>query len=153
MIERFQFPSLSTAIVSVSLLSVTAFGTGPLLVGAAHAQGAKGDAAAENVFFSSSYGYCDAKKVARVWKTDVEGGKVVIGRKIMAGLTNLADADIASASGVRCDCDETGLTFDDAQRLAKYWGRSVVASKAKALDLVSAMGSKKFQDTILSRIR
>ena len=49
------------------------------------------DRQAENAYFNSNYGFCDAKKIANVWGTDAYEGKLIIGNKILAGLTRLAD--------------------------------------------------------------
>ena len=36
-------------------------------------------------FFSSSYGYCDAAALAKLWGTDVGETKATIGRKLLIG--------------------------------------------------------------------
>jgi hypothetical protein len=135
----------------MSLAVATVVAVCPLLVGNAHSQSSPaGNEAALQTYFHSRYGYCDAKKVASVWKTDVGGAKVVIGNKIRQRITGLVDQDIASASGVRCAWEETDLTFQDARRLAAYWGRPIEAAKFKAANLVSDMGTKKFRATVLA---
>jgi len=114
----------------------------------AHPQnpGGNNDAAYQQMFFQSEYGYCDALKIAHVWGTDVGGAKTVIGQKIAGGITDLADADIAStASTVQCNWVDTGLDFDDAQTLARFWGVSVGDAKTKATAYTSEWGNRGFQ--------
>ncbi|WP_297737114.1 hypothetical protein [uncultured Maricaulis sp.] len=102
-----------------------------------------------DLFFSSEYGYCDARKVAHVWNTDPFSAKAIIGGKIANGLTNLVDADIASTAGrVSCEWGELGLTWDQAVALADYWGRSPGEAKAKAGDIASDLGHKGFMRTM-----
>lgn len=99
----------------------------------------------EQAYFNSNYQFCDAKKIARVWNRDVYEGKLVIGAKIRAGLTNLADADIASTGrSVPCTYNEIGVTYDDAVKLAAYWGRTVPDAKAKAVALATDWGARAF---------
>jgi hypothetical protein len=136
--------------VAMWLAVATEVAVGPLRVENASARSsvAAGEAALQS-YAHSRYGHCGAKKVADVWKTDVAGGKVVIGDKTRRRSTDLVDRDIASATGVRCAWDETDLTFQDAQRLAAYWGRPMEAAKLKATNMVSEMGTKKFRRTVL----
>lgn len=111
----------------------------PFVAFAAHAQDAWG------VYAASNYGYCDAKKVASVWNKNTDGAKVVIGNKILSQLQHLVDQDIAStALRVRCSWAETQLSYADAQKLGRYWGRSTAEAKNKAASLMSEWGSKKF---------
>ncbi|WP_323762859.1 hypothetical protein [Maricaulis sp.] len=108
----------------------------------------------QQVFFQSDYGYCDALKVAHVWGTDVGEAKAVIGRKITEGLTNLADADIAStATSVSCSWVDTGLSFDDALTLADFWGVPVGEAKAKATQYTSEWGNHGFQTRLGTVLR
>ncbi len=107
------------------------------------------DAAFQQMFFSSDYGYCDALKIARVWGTDVGSAKTVIGQKIAGGLTDLADADIAStASTVQCSWVDTGLDFNDANILADFWGVSVGEAKLKATAYTSEWGNRGFHQRL-----
>lgn len=98
-----------------------------------------------DVYEDSKYGFCDAKKIAHVWGQSVAEGKTTLGEKVRAGREHLADADIASTIGVvQCDWSETELSYDDAEALADYWGRSVTEAKTKAADMMSDMGYKSF---------
>ncbi|MBN03551.1 hypothetical protein [Ponticaulis sp.] len=100
-----------------------------------------------DVYASSEYGFCDAKKIASVWGQSIWEGKMTLANKVRAGLTDLADADIASAEGVRCDWSEAELTYADATQLASYWGNSIEEAKSKVADLMSGMGHKRFVET------
>ena len=112
-------------------------------------QGGNNDAAYQQMFFNSDYGYCDALKVAHVWGTDVGGAKTVIGQKIAGGITDLVDVDIAStASSVQCSWVDTGLDFNDANILADFWGVSVGEAKSKATAYTSEWGNRGFHDRL-----
>jgi hypothetical protein len=113
----------------------------PLASGAAQAQSADFRA-----YANSDYGYCDAKKVAHVWGKNVGQAKAIIGAKIRNRLEKLIRADIRStANSVYCAWNETDLSFRDAKKLARYWGRSVGDAKLKAKALVSKWGTRKFR--------
>ena len=100
-----------------------------------------------DVYQGSNYGYCDAKKIASVWGQSVWEGKMTLANKIRAGLTDLADADIASADTVRCDWTDSELTYSDAAQLASYWGNNIEEAKSKVADLMSEMGHRRFVET------
>lgn len=105
------------------------------------------------IYQDSNYGFCDAKKIAHVWGQSIEEAKSTLGEKVRAGLENLADADIASTIGVvQCDWSETELTYDDAEALGQYWGRSVFEAKTKAADMMSDMGYKSFVNAMGSAL-
>jgi hypothetical protein len=122
-----------------------------LWIGAAAALAAFGAApasaqsAADDAYARSDYGYCDAKKVASVWHQSINDAKTTIGNKILTHLENLLDQDIASTSRrVRCDWEDIGLRFQDAQKLGKIWGLSPGDAKTKAERLATQMGGRKF---------
>lgn len=99
-----------------------------------------------NAYFNSAYGFCDAKKVARVWGRNIGQAKAVIGTKILNNLTHLIDSDIRSTrNSVTCSWQETDLTYNDARRLANFWGRPTHEAKQKASRMVSEMGTKRFR--------
>src|SRR5262249_48938957 len=99
MTERYGFDCVSLKPTAIALVVAAAVTASPFVAASAQAQDQH---AAFQAYAHSRYGYCDAKKVADVWHTDVGGGKVVIGNKIKQRLIDLVDADIAGASGVRC---------------------------------------------------
>lgn len=94
--------------------------------------------AEHEAFSASGYNYCDAKLVGALYGQDVEGGKVIIGQKILNGIgTNIPVVLRESRSqGSICEWDDTGLSFADAQVLAEAWGLSDPSqARAKAADL------------------
>jgi hypothetical protein len=97
-------------------------------------------------YSNSGYGYCDAKKVAAVWNKNIGRAKVIIGRKIVGGLTNLIDQDIAGTAGrVNCSFQESGFNYDDAVRLSQLWNIGIGQAKDKIQYNTSQMGTKKFR--------
>ena len=128
------------AVASVALMS-------PLMVAKANAQDAW------NAYVNSLYGFCDAKKVAAVWGKNAGEGKVIIGNKILSNLQHLVDQDIASmANRVTCSWAETELSYNDAQRLASFWGRSTPEAKQKAVRMVNEMGVKRFRQVMANAL-
>ncbi len=116
-------------------------------VGAAGVAHAQSDPQKQQAYFNSDYQYCDALKIASVWGTDGYNGKLILGAKVLAGLTNLADADIASTGrNVPCRWRDLGLRYEDAQKLATFWGRSVGEAKTKAEQMASQIGGKRFHE-------
>jgi hypothetical protein len=91
-----------------------------------------------DAFFSSRYNYCDARLVGALYGQDVEGGKVIIGQKILNGIgTNVPVVLRESRNdGNVCEWEDTGLSYSDAQVLAQTWGFSdPYEAKLKAADL------------------
>lgn len=111
--------------------------------------------AQREVYYGSDYGFCDALKVAHVWSIDSWEAKAVIGSKIQAGLTDLADADIASTSGVvACTWSELGLSYADIEHLSTYWGLDIDQTKSKTDLLATRYGHRGFyraMDGVLRR--
>lgn len=97
-------------------------------------------------YSNSGYGYCDAKKVAAVWNRNIGQAKVIIGRKIVAGLRNLVNQDIASTAGrVNCSFQESGFDYNDAVRLSQLWNIGIGQAKDKIQYNTSQMGTRKFR--------
>lgn len=116
---------------------------------------AKAAAAAQQAYFSSQYGYCDAKKIASAWNFNVGEAKVAIGKMVTVNLQSVVDQAIQATRGrVFCNFSETDLTYNDAEKLSQYWGRSIGEAKEKASQMTSEMGTKKFRSlmaNVLSR--
>ncbi|MCZ8042259.1 MAG: hypothetical protein O9330_07265 [Beijerinckiaceae bacterium] len=107
-----------------------------------------------DAYANSNYGYCDAKKVAKVWGNSIDDAKTVIGQKILNNIQHLVDNDIASTrESVACSWSETELSYNDAVKLAKKWGGTIEAAKINATRQVSLMGNKKFRQTVASVLR
>jgi hypothetical protein len=104
------------------------------------------DRQAENAYYNSRYGYCDAKKIASVWGVDEYQGKIIIGNKILGGLTRLANQDIASTRNrVWCSWEESDLSYNDAEWLAGIWAVDTYSAKVKVERYISEMGTFKFR--------
>lgn len=91
-----------------------------------------------DAFFSSRYNYCDAKLVGALYGQDADGGKVIIGQKILNGIgTNVPVVLRESRNdGNVCEWEDTGLSYSDAEVLARTWGFSdPYQAKLKAADL------------------
>lgn len=91
-----------------------------------------------DAFFSSRYNYCDAKLVGALYGQDVEGGKVIIGQKILNGIGANVPVVLAESrvQGATCEWEDTGLSYADAQVLAQTWGfADPYEAKLKAADL------------------
>ena len=78
---------------------------------------------AVETFLTSTYTYCDAKLVAGLWSISVDQAKAEIGQKILNGLGDnvpviLKEARVAHA----CEWADTPHTYEDAERLAAFWG-------------------------------
>ncbi|MBX3161865.1 MAG: hypothetical protein KF773_38240 [Deltaproteobacteria bacterium] len=94
-------------------------------------------------FFSSKYRYCDAKLLAGMWKSSIEDAKVSIGTKVMAKnpgaverLLNDARKQAQTNASMRCSFYDAGYTYEDIERLAKIWKKSITDSKAFANDKI-----------------
>lgn len=85
-------------------------------------------------FFNSAYTYCDAKLVGAVWGMTPYEGKVQIGMKIVGGYAdNLGPLLQTSRNrGFACEWADTGLAYDDAERLGQLWGVETWDAKARA---------------------
>ena len=98
------------------------------------------------------YTYCDAKVLAALWKVSVDDAKANVGRKLSdekylsTQLTNAranAKNRIAKGEkGTRCSFAEAGLTYEDAQKLAKLWKTTESNAKVMAEDKILAGGEK-----------
>jgi hypothetical protein len=85
-----------------------------------------------SVFLGKGYNYCDAKLLAGFWGMSVDQAKSTGGEKITNGLNkNLKNMLVQARQQGRCDWSDTGYGYEDAQALAKYWGRSVPDAKSK----------------------
>ena len=85
-------------------------------------------------FGNSAYTYCDAKLVGQLWGMDPYEGKIQIGMKIVGGyVENLVDVLQSSRNrGHGCEWADTGLTYDNAEALARVWGTTPWEAKARA---------------------
>lgn len=90
-------------------------------------------------FQSSGYTYCDAKLVGAAWSISIEKAKAEIGMKILNGYgDNLPDILSAARQEAQCDFFDTGLSYDDAEKLASVWGVTIDRAKDKAAEYYTA---------------
>lgn len=77
-----------------------------------------------DTFFSSGYTYCDAKMMGALYGEDADGGKVIIGQKIINGIESNIRVTLAQSrrEGNTCEWEDTGLSYDDALVMADVWG-------------------------------
>jgi hypothetical protein len=85
---------------------------------------AQSEQRAWNAFERSGYTYCDAKLVGALWDMAPAQGKVEIGRKFLNGISHLVGGVLSESRGRgnRCEWEDTGLSYQDAQRMASVWG-------------------------------
>jgi hypothetical protein len=91
-----------------------------------------------DVFFENGFTYCDAKLVAAMWSIDAMQAKAELGRKIVNLGVPATQAAVAMArtAGTVCDWVDVPHTYEDAERLAAYWGLADPgAAKVKVADL------------------
>ncbi len=85
-----------------------------------------------NAFFDSPYTYCDAKLVGAFWGIDITQAKAEIGQKILGGYPENIPLILADArKQAQCDFVDTGLGYEDAEKLAGIWAVSTDEAKTK----------------------
>jgi hypothetical protein len=85
-----------------------------------------------NAFFDSPYTYCDAKLVGALWSIDITQAKAEIGQKILGGYPENIPLILADArKQAQCDFADTGLGYEDAEKLARIWAVSTDEAKTK----------------------
>jgi hypothetical protein len=98
---------------------------------------------------SSHYTYCDAKKLGSVFHEDAYSGKLRISdalRSVDESLIHSIDSSISEVGEtVPCTFDEIGVSYDDADALAGFWGVSISDAKAEAARLSSIDGGRSFR--------
>lgn len=97
------------------------------------------DDAALEAFFTSDYTYCDARLIGALWRIDITQAKAEIGQKILNGYAENLPAILNEARATAsCDFADTGLGYEDAEKLAAVWGVPVGEAKAKAAAFYTA---------------
>ena len=87
-----------------------------------------------NVFFRAGYGYCDARKLAKIWRTTPGQAKAKAGWLIRNGNSRTVRHDwtrgVAFFRRYRFSCGSSSLpddqrryTYNDADNIAKAWTR------------------------------
>jgi hypothetical protein len=94
-------------------------------------------------FFSKGYTYCDAKLLANFWGIDVFQAKETGGAKIRLKNEKTLKSVLKKArKQSACNFEDTQVSFEDAEKLAGFWGIDVVQSKDKIAALYTAGKSK-----------
>lgn len=116
---------------AATLLISTSLSTAVLVQPAAAAQSRD---AAWDAFQSSRYNYCDAKMLGAVWGFNADRGKIEIGMKILNGIEGNLEPlfEQSRQAGNECGWEDTGLTYEDAVRLAAVWETTPLEAKATA---------------------
>ncbi|MCC0021133.1 MAG: hypothetical protein H6888_08655 [Nitratireductor sp.] len=84
------------------------------------------------LFYQQGYGYCDARKLAKIYRTSDWQAKVIAGRKISFGNLNIVRKDWKKGvkffrkHGFSCDqsslsADERKFAYNDAETIARAW--------------------------------
>jgi len=97
------------------------------------------------------YTYCDVKLLSARWKASQSAAKARIGLKIQTGNSAYLDTELAAArKGTRLKCTyvEAGFSFDDVEKLAKLWGTTTAAAKAKVEQKVMVAGSQSIREQL-----
>ena len=93
-----------------------------------------------SAYSNSGYDYWDAKVLANFWGQDVSQAKARIGRKVLWGGENkahlaqmLLDARIKALGQVENlnFYAESGFSYDDVQKLSKFWGGNAWETKIR----------------------
>ncbi|MEQ7155706.1 hypothetical protein [Brevundimonas aurifodinae] len=106
---------------------------------------------AYDAYASSRYNYCDARILGEFYGTDVEGGKIMIGEKILNGIGTNVPVVLAEARdvGYACAWEDTGYSYNDARVLASIWGfADPYDAKLKAADLFTWGNSQQVRNAL-----
>jgi hypothetical protein len=109
-------------------------------VGISQTASAQSDQQFRNMFFNKGYGYCDARKLAKVWRTSPWQAKLIAGRKISWGNMSLLQQDwsrgvqIFRRDGFNCgqgrlQNERRKFTYNDADRVARAWTKSSLTKR------------------------
>jgi hypothetical protein len=104
-----------------------------------------------DAFFSSRYNYCDARILGEFYGSDADGGKVIIGRKILNGIGTNVPVVLREARnvGYACSWEDTGYSYNDAITLASVWGLpEPYDAKLKAADLFTRGNSQQVRNAL-----
>jgi hypothetical protein len=103
-------------------------------------------------YASSTYAYCDAVMLAKVWNQSTEEAKATIGRKLGWGNDRIIQGNLADArrQGGRCEFQDTEFDFDDAEALAALWQTSIGEAKTALAEKVSLGALAVARDSVRS---
>jgi hypothetical protein len=113
------------------------------------------DAADLRAWGTSGLTYCDAVVLSKHWRLSVSQSKVLVGRKIRSNNKPTLNAALKQAragawnsSSKRCEFDDTGFSYSDAEKLAKLWKTSVTDAKSRVERKASAGDSSVVRDLL-----
>lgn len=87
-------------------------------------------------FFSSGFNFCDAKLIALVFNQSTDQAKAWAAQKIRNGNVDVVKAELRrSRRTYKCTWEDLPYQYNDAERLARYWGVSPYEAKLKAADM------------------
>lgn len=130
------------------LATATAFGAMPALAAT------KEQNAVDAFYRTGEYTSCDIKYLSDMWGKSSWDTKVFAGQKIVDGAEDFFRGELNYArqtglnNGVRCDYSLGGYSYQDAEKLSRYWGSTVWDAKLKIgsaleqgqnLEILSAM--------------
>ena len=118
----------------------------PALVGALPAQASQQDVQS---FFKKGYNFCDAKLLANYWGIGTYEAKEAGGEKIRNHNEPILRGIMQTArTQSRCDFGDTGVSYEDADALAGYWGLQVNQSKNKIAKLYTRGNSRQVRQAL-----
>ena len=104
----------------------------------------------EDTFYNAGYNYCDATLLAAFWNTDSYAAKLEAGGKIQDNKENIVtDALSYGRNMASCQFSDTGHSYQDAEKLAAYWGMAnVVEAKNKVAELYTRGNSTQVRNDL-----
>lgn len=113
----------SSQATSLASAHPNAFPTTSLLLASSHV--------AMNAFWNKKYTYCDAKVLAAYWEQSIFEAKARAGEKLLNGENGILEGYLAKArtraqdiDQPTCTYNDEGYTYNDAESLAEYWGKT-----------------------------
>lgn len=103
-------------------------------------------------YADSGYQYCDAVMLGAQWGQSVDEAKATIGRKLGWGNASIVESDLDSARqrNIRCQFEDTGFGYEDAEALAQMWEVAVDDAKAALAEKVS-MGMRDLANEVVAQ--
>lgn len=117
----------------------------------------------ESFYSTGDYTYCDAKLLSKYWRQTPFDSKIRAGDKIARGEDYVVKDYLTSARkyalehNVRCtfeDANNPDYSYDDASRLARYWGnQSPYEAKLKIAGLLQEGRNKYVRSSLQAAIQ
>jgi hypothetical protein len=105
-------------------------------------------------YAASKYEYCDALVLSAFWGESIVEAKASIGHKLAINFAEDIEDSLRTARdrGRRCEFQDTGFEFEDADVLASMWRISVGEAKSQIAEKVS-MGMRSDAQELIERAR